>query len=148
MRTSLDHRIEVLISKADQLGETPLWCEQSARVWWIDIERPKLQSYCLRTGTHDVIPLPGEYAGTQALARNRSRLVAKDLELELLDLETLEQRSVAVVEEGIDNRLNDGRVDPHGRFWVGTMDNGLAEPNGNLYRIDPNGTVTTMASDV
>jgi sugar lactone lactonase YvrE len=54
----------------------------------------------------------------------------------------------ATVVTDLDNRLNDGRVDPRGRFWVGTMDNALHRPNGSLYRIDGDGTVTRIADDV
>ena len=36
-----------------------------------------------------------------------------------------------------DNRFNDGKVDRHGRFWAGTMDNREEEATGALYRIDP-----------
>jgi SMP-30/Gluconolactonase/LRE-like region len=39
-------------------------------------------------------------------------------------------------------RLNDGRCDRQGRFWVGTMDNELSQPLGGLYRVDPSGVVT------
>lgn len=42
-------------------------------------------------------------------------------------------------------RLNDGRCDRQGRFWVGTMDNGLSQPLGSLYRVDPSGVVTKAA---
>jgi sugar lactone lactonase YvrE len=48
---------------------------------------------------------------------------------------------LARVEQNLDNRLNDGRVDARGRFWVGTMDNQLHRPNGALYRVDPDGAV-------
>jgi sugar lactone lactonase YvrE len=45
-------------------------------------------------------------------------------------------------------RFNDGEIDPQGRFWAGTM-GWHAEPEaGSLYRLDPDGTVTTMLSGV
>ena len=52
------------------------------------------------------------------------------------------------MEHGLDNRLNDGRVDPRGRFWVGTMDNQLHRPNGALYRVDADGSVHRMLDGV
>jgi D-xylonolactonase len=33
------------------------------------------------------------------------------------------------------NRLNDGTVDPAGRLWFGTMDDGEAEETGAIYRL-------------
>jgi sugar lactone lactonase YvrE len=52
------------------------------------------------------------------------------------------------LEHGLDNRLNDGRVDAKGRLWIGTMDNALHRPNGSLYRIDPDGTCNTVMDGV
>jgi sugar lactone lactonase YvrE len=36
-----------------------------------------------------------------------------------------------------ENRLNDGRCDRQGRFWVGSMHDRGGSPTGSLYRIDP-----------
>ena len=48
------------------------------------------------------------------------------------------------------NRLNDGRCDPLGRFVVGTMwpDTDEHQYNGSLYRIEHDGTVATLETDV
>ena len=136
--------IEPVAQAGDRLGETPLWCDRTCKLWWIDIEQPKLQSFDPSTGAYAATPLPGTYAGTQALAGLGQRLLAKDLTLYLRNAATGERTDLATVEAGVDNRLNDGRVDSRGRFWVGTMDNGLSRPNGALYRIDPGGSVTRM----
>jgi len=141
-------RIERAVASRDRLGETPLWCERTRRLWWVDIEQPKLQSYDPATGVHDAVALPGAFAGTQALTKAGPRLLARDLTLYLRDPKTGDRTDLVSVEPGLDNRLNDGRVDARGRFWVGTMDNGLKAPNGGLYRIDPDGTATQFDSDV
>ena len=47
------------------------------------------------------------------------------------------------------NRFNDGRVDPQGRFWAGTMgDPHWDQPVGSLYRFDSDQKVTRMWTDV
>lgn len=140
--------IDAVVRNADQLGETPLWCERTRKVWWLDIEQPKLQCFDPVTGSHDVVALPGTFAGTQALTEAGDRLLGEDLTLYRRDLTLGTRANVATVERGMDNRLNDGRVDGRGRFWVGTMDNGLHRPNGGLYRIDPTGETTKVESDV
>jgi len=143
-----DIRIEIAVDAGDQLGETPLWCDRTRRLWWLDIERPKLRWFDPATGGHDAAPLPGEFAGTQALTDTGDRLLASDLTLYRMPPQGGPRADLCTVETGRDNRLNDGRVDARGRFWVGTMDNGLREPNGSLYRIDPDGAVTTIASGI
>lgn len=142
------HSIEPVVTGGDQLGETPLWCDRTRRLWWLDIERPRLQSFDPETGLAESIGLPGTFAGTQALAMSGERLLARDLTLYSRDLESGEQHDLATVERNVDNRLNDGRVDARGRFWVGTMDNQLHRPSGALYRIDPDGTATRVDSGV
>lgn len=141
-------RVECVVKAGDQLGETPVWCDRTRRLWWIDVEQPKLQSLDPSSGNHHVIGMPGTFLGSQALTHSAEHLVAIDLELKLFHPETGETRPLAAVERDIDNRLNDGRVDARGRLWIGTMDNGLARPNGGLYRVDPDGTATKIAGDV
>ncbi|RST83896.1 SMP-30/gluconolactonase/LRE family protein [Aquibium carbonis] len=140
--------IDVAVIGQDQLGETPLWCERTRRLWWLDIEQPKLRWFDPATGIDGLTRLPGTFAGTQALMADGRRLLAEDLSLYALDLGTGARTDLSAVEPGLDNRLNDGRVDARGRFWVGTMDNQLHRPAGGLYRIDPDGSTTRMAEDV
>jgi len=146
--SSANVSIEAVIRGEDQLGETPLWCDRSRKLWWLDIERPKLQSYDPVTGMHEATPLPGTFAGTQALTKPGGHLLAQDLTLYLREPDGGDVAELAVVEREVDNRLNDGRVDARGRFWVGTMDNQLHRPNGALYRVDPDGAVVLITSDV
>lgn len=146
--SGLPGHIECVVNGRDQLGETPLWCDRTEKLWWLDIERPKLQSFDPATGNHSSLDMPGTYLGSQALTQSGDRLLATDLSLAHFDLETASSTPLAAVETGLDNRLNDGRVDNRGRLWVGTMDNQLHRPNGGLYRVDPDGTVTKFASDV
>ena len=140
--------IEPVVRSSDRLGETPLWCDRTQRLWWIDIENPKLQSFDPSTGRHETVPLPGTFAGTQALTVCGDHLLAEDLTLYARDVETGYRTDLLSVEPGLDNRLNDGRVDARGRFWVGTMDNELHRPNGNLYRVDPDGIATLVEAGV
>src|SRR5699024_49293 len=46
------------------------------------------------------------------------------------------------------NRFNDGKCDPAGRFWAGTMAMNNSENGGSLYRIDTNHKVTPMIRQV
>jgi sugar lactone lactonase YvrE len=45
-------------------------------------------------------------------------------------------------------RLNDAKCDPEGRLWLGTLTTDFATRRGALYRIDPDGKVTTVLTDV
>lgn len=141
-------RIERVVAGADQLGETPLWCERERKLWWLDIEQPKLQSLDPASGRHTVQAFQTPWLGSQALGDDGSQLLALDLALlrRAPGADTLVP--LATVERGLDNRLNDGRVDARGRLWIGTMDNQLHRPQGALYRVDPDGIVHRMLGDV
>lgn len=47
------------------------------------------------------------------------------------------------------NRFNDGKVDRHGRYWAGTMnDIDWDKPSGSLYRLDPDSGLSELQSGV
>ncbi|MCO5731226.1 SMP-30/gluconolactonase/LRE family protein [Rhizobium sp. SSA_523] len=141
--------VECLVRSRDQLGETPLWCEQSRKLWWLDIEKPKLQSYDPSADFHEIMPMRGiTFLGSQALTTSGQHLLAHDLDLVLQAADGGPPSLFARVEHGLDNRLNDGRVDRQGRLWIGTMDNQLHRPAGALYRVDPSGEATRILGDV
>jgi sugar lactone lactonase YvrE len=133
-------KIECVVRSADQLGETPLWDERERKLWWLDVEQPKLQSFDPATGAHAVHPIPTTFLGSQALCDDGSQLLALDLQLHSRRAGVVATTPFARIEHDLDNRLNDGRVDARGRFWIGTMDNQLHRPNGALYRVDPDGS--------
>jgi sugar lactone lactonase YvrE len=141
------NRVECVVEASDLLGETPLWCDRSRRLWWVDIERRLHRSFDPATGVCEVFSHDCRFLGSQALTSDGAHLLAKDLDIHGRD-ETSATRLSANVERGADNRLNDGRVDARGRLWIGTMDNQLHRPNGSLYRVDSDGTVTRMLDDV
>jgi sugar lactone lactonase YvrE len=146
--TVAPRKVECVVKSTDQLGETPLWCGRERKLWWLDIERPRLQSFDPATGKHEVHPCDATFLGSQALSVDGSHLLALDLRLYRRDPHSGALRRFAEVETGLDNRLNDGRADARGRLWIGTMDNQLHRPNGSLYRVDPDGSVKRMFDGV
>jgi sugar lactone lactonase YvrE len=142
------HRVETAVATADILGETPLWCDRSGKLWWVDIDGRLHQSFDPATGAHEVSSCDCQFLGSQALATDGTHLLAQDLTLcHRLPGGELSDR-VIEVESGFDNRLNDGRVDARGRLWIGTMDNQLHRPNGALYRVTGDGQVARIFGDV
>lgn len=140
--------VECVVRSGDRLGETPLWCDRSRKLWWLDIENPKLQSYDPSADVHEVFPEHGTtFLGSQALTASGGHVLAHDLGLVIRDSDG-GMAPLATVEDGLDNRLNDGRVDGFGRLWVGTMDNQLQRPQGSLYRISSSGDVEKLFGDV
>jgi sugar lactone lactonase YvrE len=133
----------------DLLGETPLWCEKTKCLWWVDIDRAQLQRFCPENGRHDLFSFDAKHAGSLALRSSGGLLIGLDLGLFTFDPRSGKLLPFCQVEPAhLNNRLNDGRCDGAGRFWVGTMDNDLSEPTGSLYRIEPDGSVIRALKDV
>jgi sugar lactone lactonase YvrE len=142
--------VRCAIPGQDVLGETPLWCDRTQSLLWLDIDAGKLQRFHPASGRHDVFTFDARHAGSLALTHDPSRvLLGLNLGLYFFDLGTGRQALLAQVEPSErDNRLNDGRCDAQGRFWVGTMDNALHRPNGAFYRVDASGAVRSLFDDV
>ena len=133
----------------DMLGETPLWCEATQTLWWLDIDGCKLHGLQPHSGAHAEYTFDCRFAGSLALRAQGGLLIALDGDLFTFDPERRVLQPFAQVEPAhLDTRLNDGRCDARGRFWVGSMDNQLARPTAAFYRIDPDGTVVRQFGDV
>jgi sugar lactone lactonase YvrE len=79
-----------------------------------------------------------EAIGAVALRVSAGVLVALRSGLHLVDVASGALELVCAPEpDRPENRLNDGRCDRRGRFWVGSMHDRLRTPTGALYRVDP-----------
>jgi len=139
--------LQVVVQGADILGEVPLWCERTRKLWWVDVRRPALQSYEPATGRHVAIRLPPELVtGSIALRESAGFVLATAAGLYTYDPALPEPpRPIAHPEEGkAGMRLNDGKCDRAGRFWVGSMHDQKREPLGTLYCLEPDGRCRTV----
>lgn len=119
-----------------KLAEGPLWDADSGSLYWVDIAGHAIHRHTPATGACATHPLGGT-VGFCALA-GEGRLVA-GIGGGLYELafgqagETLLARPAMHGE----NRFNDGKCDPRGRLWAGTMHCDARrdrEPTGALYR--------------
>ena len=142
--------LRCVLPAGDLLGETPLWCERTQSLWWLDIDGGRVQRFHPASGRHDVFGFPQRYVGTLALTqRTGELLLGIDAALYRFDIATGTTTLLCEVEPAsLDTRLNDGRCDAQGRFWVGSMDNQLHRPVGSFYRVDADVTVQHQFGDV
>lgn len=132
------------------LGETPLWCERTQSLLWIDIDRATLHRVHPASGRRDRFRFDAPFLGGLALGREPGCVVlALGTDLHAFDLASGDLTLLARVEPAtLNTRLNDGRCDARGNLWIGTMDNGLAAPAGSFYRVGADGKVTRQFGDV
>lgn len=133
------------------LGESPVWSPEEACLYWVDIDGRAVHRFDPATGTDRSSPAPGRPSALARTATPGRLLVAIEGRLSLLDWATGAWRDwVRLEPDGEGNRLNDGRCDPAGRFWVGSMhETGSAhEPSGSLYRVDGDGTWSLVRTPI
>ncbi len=142
-------KVESVVACGDQLGECPIWDPRTRRIWWIDILAPALQSFDPSSGEHRRYPLQGREVGSFAIRKAGGFALAMNNGLHAYDPVTGAMRLLVDPEPGVENhRLNDGRADRRGRFWVGSMETEMREPAGSLYRIEPDLKVARMMARI
>ncbi|GAB2741547.1 SMP-30/gluconolactonase/LRE family protein [Kitasatospora kifunensis] len=155
-RSPVVHRAVPVVHARAEVGESPLWDPRADVLWWTDIPRGRLHRFDPATGT-DTVPYPDLPGPLSAVAlRTGGGLLAAHGH-QVLGLGPVgqgladgrEPDPVARVPlPSPDHRLNDGRVDPLGRFWVGTMSTTGVSGTSALYRIDPDGRSTPQLTGV
>ncbi|MBV8794700.1 MAG: SMP-30/gluconolactonase/LRE family protein, partial [Hyphomicrobiales bacterium] len=137
-------RIEVMIDVKTILGEGPLWDVDEQRLYFIDSFGCNVFR-CTADGREVRAWDVPEKIGSIALRRQGGAVVSLANGFHFLDLNSGDCELINDPEpDKPANRLNDGKVDKRGRFIAGSMDTMEEGPNGALYRLDPDLTVTTL----
>ena len=119
------------------LGEGPHWDESLSRLSWVDIPAGDLWS---STMDETQPPTREQHFADDlgvAVPHGRGWICAVGPAL-MLVIDSQISASVQLETPGA--RLNDGKVDPQGRFWVGSKGHGNEPGRGHLYRLDRDGT--------
>jgi sugar lactone lactonase YvrE len=118
------------------LGEGPVWNPADNRIYWIDIVKGHIHSNDVignnphTLATHDII-------GSFAFCEDGRIIAALQKGLVFIDPKNGEVEMIGDPESHLpQNRFNDGKCDPAGRFWAGTLPLSEDHPGGNLYRVD------------
>ncbi len=117
-----------------KLGEGPCWDARNNLLYWVDIEGFALHVYNPATKTDRAINV-GQHIGAAVVRQSGGMLVALREGFYHLDLNTEQLTKIVDPEaEQPENRFNDGKCDPAGRFWAGTLFLPETEPElGSLY---------------
>ncbi len=132
-----------ITSEPDQLGESPFWHPQEQRLYWVDIPGKRVARVAVHglqaQGAVEYWPLdeePGCIAPVQggglvlALRSGIYRARAWGGPLQLLAAAPYDTRK---------QRFNDGKCDPQGRFWAGSLYEPKDQALGVLYMLDAQG---------
>jgi len=118
---------------AAELGEGPVWVERDRALWFVDIKRQQIHRFDPTDGSKNSWDAP-EQVGFVFPADRGGFVAGLQSGLYHFDERNGAFGLIAKVEsDKPNNRLNDGVVDPQGRLWFGTMDNGEKAKSGAFY---------------
>ena len=141
-------KVDHLLALQAELGEAPLWDPATGTFWCVDIVRCRLIAFDWEPRTTTEWPLPS-LGGGLALTADGRLLVATQTGLFLFDRRSGDYEFFVHPEPDVPmNRLNEGKVDPQGRFWIGSICTLGRRPTGSLYRVDRDGRTVRMLRDI
>ena len=140
--------VELVLDTKSELGEGAIWNHKTGELIWVNIEGEILNFYnpVLRNNKE---MFTGQKIGTVVPAESGQVMVALENGFYSLDPATGTKKFIADPESDLPgNRFNDGKCDPEGRFWAGTMSKNGEKKAGALYRLDPDSSVRKMLDEV
>jgi sugar lactone lactonase YvrE len=141
-------RVELVLDAHAEVGEGPLWDHRDRSLLWVDVTRGQVHRLDPATNVDTSVDV-GQHVGAVALRERGGLVLAVRGGFAGLDLEEGVLDPIADTEAARPtNRMNDGKVDAAGRFWAGSMAYSETGHDGSLYRLNPDGTVTTAVTGV
>lgn len=122
-----------------QWGEGPVWWRGA--LYFVDIEGRRVHRFDPASGSEKSWEI-GQRVGTVVPRESGGLIVAGDHGLFFLDEESGGLTAIADPEpDKPDNRFNDGKCSPDGRFFAGTISLVKKTGDARLYRLDPDLTL-------
>lgn len=137
---------QLLLDTHSTLGEGAIWNHEDQKLYWVDIEQKKL---------HWLTPLASAHHTVTFTKKITTVVPAKKEEL-ILGMEdgiysyTKSSGKLTLIKSNPENRstgnrFNDGKCDPNGRLWIGTMGE---HQSAALYRLDADHSLHTMQTGI
>ena len=128
------------------LGESPVWSVDEQLLYWLTSmrRRSSFRPACrpkLRVGNAGVDRL-FRVAGRQRFVAARARGIW------FVDRTASSAQDRDAPYDLAHHRFNDGRADPQGRFWAGTMNENRDAATARLYCLDPDHALIPMISGI
>jgi sugar lactone lactonase YvrE len=123
--------MELLYDVKATLGEGPVWDARTQTLYWIDILNKRIYANA------DIFLESDETIGCLSLREDGGLIFTKRLSFWTCKADASNLTFLSPLDdEPPNNRFNDGKCDPRGRFLAGTMDMSEKDPNGSLYSFD------------
>ena len=132
-----------------ELGEGAFWNHKTSELYWIDILQNQLHIYNPKTKVNRSFKTPSSIGTVVPTTKKDVALVALQDGVYTLNTGNSQTALFSDVERDIpSNRLNDGKCDPSGRLWVGSMAFNQAQNAAKLYMVDEKGKASLKKDSV
>ena len=138
-----DAAAELVLNVRAELGEGPVWDAASGTLYWVDLFAGVVHRYQPASGLTGSVEV-GEIIGCVVPRQSGGLLAATASGIYHLDPATGAKTRVSAIEaDRPETHFNDGKVDPAGRFWFGSIAvDRTSDVRGDLYSLEPDLTVT------
>lgn len=131
----------LLLAAQTELGECPVWDAKRNTLFFMDIIGKELHAYDWTSGEDRVLPLPA-LGGAIALSHSGRLIAGLQNGIYMIEPRSGDLEFIIDPEPGRpDHRLNEGKCDPQGRFWVVSISTVGRFPTGCLYRLENDGRI-------
>ena len=145
----MTEQAELVLDARAELGEGSIWDYRNGLLYWIDILKREVHLFDPVTKSDECQDV-GQLVGTVVPKTDGRLMLALERGFCEYDPESRTLGETKTPEdhpEGV--RFNDGKCDPAGSFWAGTMNySGGEAARGALYRLDVDGGIHTMLTGV
>ncbi|MBS1667021.1 MAG: SMP-30/gluconolactonase/LRE family protein [Bacteroidetes bacterium] len=141
-------KVEKLVEHSCLLGEGPVWDEKTKTICWVDILNGMIHDYSPINGKMKSLELH-EMIGSLAICTDGHFMAALQNGFAFIDRATGNIKRIADPESHLpENRFNEGKCDPAGRFWAGTMALSEEDGKGNMYLLHEDLAISQKMSGV
>lgn len=141
--------VSLVCAAKASLGEGPVWNTATGQLYWLDILAHHLHIHHPGHSQDDEIIAIPPYISSVIPKQSGGIVLTLQDGFYSYDLTASKLTLLAEVEASLtDNRFNDGKCDPRGRYLAGTMSLSNQRSKGSLYSIDSEYKVTTLLTEV
>lgn len=139
--------VEPVCDVVSELGEGPRWDPERCVLAWLDVPQRLMHRIDLE-GAVTSTSLSARVSAIGLCISGCRYVAATEFGFGLIDPATGCVQPIARVEEGERARMNDGGVDPAGRFFAGSVSAISEQANGSLHCLRPDGSVQRVLGNV
>ena len=144
----MSSEVKLLVDAHALVGEGPIWDETKGVLYWVDILSNMVYEYNPATGENRGYNV-GQHVGTVVPRASGGLMLAVYDGFAAFNPATGQLTLLGDPEADLpQNRFNDGKCDPAGRFWAGTMAYTDQSTQGSLYRMDADLSIHKMVGDI